>query len=462
MSAIAQHSTHPALPGRIQFFYAIGQLGWATLVNIIGLQLVFFYIPPENAGIPLFITQAVFFVILNAITLIAAGGRLFDAITDPLIGSWSDRLQHKDGRRIPFMRWGALPAGIFCVLMFVPIAPTVSIWNIAWLFTMQLLFYLTLTMYVTPYFALLPELGHTATERLNLSTWISITYALGIVAAAIVPAVAGPISASFGVDTPRAIQIAIAILATLAVLCMYVPVFTIDERKYTQSKPSTVPLLDSLKATLANHNFRFYVVADFVYFMGITIIQTGLLFYVTVLLGLEEGLVLILLGLTVLLSFLAYPAVNLIARRVGKKWLIVFAFFGMGVIFLWIFFFGQGPLDNSTEAYLFAVLYALPLAILGVLPNAVLADIAGHDALKTGEPKEGMYFAARTLLQKMGQTAGIMIFAMLTTFGKDPGNDFGVRLTGLVGCLLCLAAGFVFLRYQEKQLLAEIDQMQAS
>lgn len=447
------------LPGRIQFFYAIGQLGWSTLVNIIGLQLLYFYIPPETAGIPLFITQAVFFVVLNAITLIAAAGRLLDAITDPLIGSFSDRLQHKDGRRIPFMRWGALPAGIFCVLMFVPIASGVSGLNIAWLLLVQALFYISLTMYVTPYFALLPEMGKTANERLNLSTWISITYALGIVAAAIVPALAGPLANALGVDSVRAIQIAIALLATLAVICMYVPVFTIDEHKYTDSKPSSVPLLPSLKATLANSNFRFYVVADFVYFMGITIIQTGLLFYVTVLLGLEEGLVLLLLGITVLLSFIAYPAVNLIARRVGKKNLIVFAFFGMSAIFLWAFFLGQSPLPNTVEAYLFATLYALPLAILGVLPNAVLADIAGHDALKTGEPKEGMYFAARTLLQKMGQTAGIMAFAMLTTFGKDPGNDFGVRLSGLLGCLLCLAAGFVFLRYREKQLLAEIDEM---
>lgn len=458
MTAIT-HPTHTPLPARIQFFYAIGQLGWSTLINIIGIQLLFFYIPPENAGIPLYITQAVFFIVLNAITLIAAAGRLLDAFTDPLIGSFSDRLQHKNGRRIPFMKWGALPAGIFCVLMFVPITDGISGWNIAWLLLVQALFYITLTMYVTPYFALLPEMGKTATERLNLSTWISITYALGIVAAAIVPALAGPLGEAFSLDTPRAIQLAIALMAGIAVICMYIPVLTIDEHKYTDSKPSTVPLLPSLKATLTNPNFRFYVVADFVYFMAITFIQTGLLFYVTVLLGLDEGLVLILLGITVLLSFVAYPFVNLTARRIGKKAMIVFAFFAMSGIFVWVFFFGQSSLPNSTEAYLFAIIYSLPLAILGVLPNAVLADIAGHDALKTEEPKEGMYFAARTLLQKMGQTAGIMVFAMLTTFGKDPGDDLGVRLSGLFGCLLCLAAGFVFLRYQEKQLLREIDEM---
>lgn len=100
-------------------------------------------------------------------------------------------------------------------------------------------------------------------------------------------------------------------------------------------------------------------------------------------------------------------------------------------------------------------MYAFPLAFLGVLPNAVLADIAGHDALKTREKKEGMYFAARTLLQKFGQTFGILVFAMLTTFGVDPGQDLGIRLSGLAGFGLCFLAGVVFTRYKERELLRE-------
>jgi GPH family glycoside/pentoside/hexuronide:cation symporter len=62
----------PGLPLNKQIAYAIGQLGWSTLVNIIGLQLHYFYLPPENAGLPGLITGATFFVVLNAITLIAA------------------------------------------------------------------------------------------------------------------------------------------------------------------------------------------------------------------------------------------------------------------------------------------------------------------------------------------------------------------------------------------------------
>ena len=116
------------------FIYSIGQMGWSILVNIVSLQLVYFYIPPNGSGIKVKITQAVFLVVLNVLTLIAASGRLFDAITDPLIANLSDRWKGKRGRRVPFMLVGAAPAAIFCTLMFIPLVNGVSSINIIWLF----------------------------------------------------------------------------------------------------------------------------------------------------------------------------------------------------------------------------------------------------------------------------------------------------------------------------------------
>ena len=42
----------PSLPPAKQLAYAVGQLGWSTLINIIGLELVYVYLPPSNAGLP--------------------------------------------------------------------------------------------------------------------------------------------------------------------------------------------------------------------------------------------------------------------------------------------------------------------------------------------------------------------------------------------------------------------------
>ena len=59
--------------------------------------------------------------------------RLFDAVTDPIIASISDRWNGVRGRRIPFMSKGAIPAAVFCLLMFVPIVAGESHLNIFWL-----------------------------------------------------------------------------------------------------------------------------------------------------------------------------------------------------------------------------------------------------------------------------------------------------------------------------------------
>ncbi len=439
-----------SLPFSKQMAYATGQLGWSILVNIVGINLVYFYLPPDTSGLPTLITTATFLVVLNAITLILASGRLLDAFTDPWIAGLSDRSLNPRGRRIPFMAKGAFPAAVFLFLMFVPPVSEQSTVNIVWLAVFQALFYVTLTFYLTPFFALLPELGHTPRERLNLSTWISITFALGLILAGLVPGIASAVESAMGLSPLRAFQATIGGLAALAAALMLVPVSTIDEKRYSRGVPSNVPLLDAVKATFANVEFRKFVTADFVYFTGLTIVQTGILFYVTVLLEQEETLASLLLTVLVLGSFLFYPLVNLIAKRTGKKGLMVASFAWMSLVFAAVPTLGNLPLDATAQGYALVLLLSVPLAVLGVLPNAVLADIADADARKTGEAREGMFFASRTLMQKVGQTSGVVVFAMATTLGRDVGDDLGIRLSGVIGFVLCLIASVVFSRYDER------------
>lgn len=447
------------LPLGKQVAYALGQLGWSLLINIVSLTLVYFYIPPEGAGLPLFLPQVSFLIVLNTVTLLAASGRLLDAITDPLIASWSDRWQGSNGRRMPFLKAGALPAAVCCVLMFMPVFEGVSGWNVVWVGGMQLGFFVALTVYVTPYFALLPELGHTSTERLNLSTWISITYALGLMLAAQVPLLAGRLEAAFAWTPVHGVQAAIALLAAVAVLLMWVPTWFIDEQRYVRPASSeAIPMRQALQHTWRNPYFRYYVVADFAYFMGLTMVMTGMLYYITVLLGLDGAMASALLVLMVVVSFVFYPLVNLLARLVGKKPLVVGAFAWMAVTLAGIFFLGRLPLAAETQGYLLTFALAVPVSFLGILPNAILADIADADARVTGKRQEGMFFAARTLLQKFGVTGGVLVFAALTSLGKDPGDDLGLRLSGLLGAALCLLASVYFLRYQEQRLLAAASQ----
>jgi GPH family glycoside/pentoside/hexuronide:cation symporter len=70
-----------------------------------------------------------------------------------------------------------------------------------------------------------------------------------------------------------------------------------------------------------------------------------------------------------------------------------------------------------------------------------------------------MYFAVRNFFYKLGMTAGIMIFTILTLWGKDPGDDLGIRLNGIVGFIFCVIAGLTFLLFREKRIQGEIEDL---
>jgi glycoside/pentoside/hexuronide:cation symporter, GPH family len=121
------------------------------------------------------------------------------------------------------------------------------------------------------------------------------------------------------------------------------------------------------------------------------------------------------------------------------------------MIFVAIYFLGKFPLSAYIQVYALVLCAAFPLAALGILPNAILAEIAQHDAMETGENREGMFFAVKYLFVKMGQTLGIALFAFLTVYGKDPGHDRGLRLNGICGFVLCLGALIFFSRFKEER-----------
>jgi GPH family glycoside/pentoside/hexuronide:cation symporter len=451
-----EDGTTDSLPLKIQVAYAVGQLGWAIPLNLAAFWLIDLYsggfTPGKKGAI----------VVGLALSVIAGGGRVFDAVTDPIIAKWSDEATFDRGRRLPFMLAGAFPAGVFSILLFTPIDTTASLTNAIWLAVMSVCFYFSLTLYGTPYFALLPELSRNTDDRVNLATGLAFGWALGLVAAAQAPAIWNTIESATGYSSIQSIQIAVTILSGIAVACMLVPVFVIDEREYVTSASSSRDLSETLRAFSQNREFLSYVVADFAYFGGLTLIQASLPFYSKILLfpnDQEFGATLVgPLTLSVVLTWLVfYPLVNVLAKRYGKKLLIRCSFLLLGFVYCFITVLGQVPLPPLVQAFGVAILSGIPTAFLAVLPNAVLGDIARIDAEQTGEAQEGMFYAGRTFVQKLGQSLGLFVLPVLLTFGRVPGNDFGVRLSGVFGAGLCFAAFIVFRHYRESKVVDELE-----
>ena len=208
----------------------MAQVGWTTLLAIVTFQLVYFYMPSKELDgsyiYPVLIHQESYAYIFNAVTLVNLLGRVMDSISDPFIAGSSDRCTSALGRRVPFMRYAAIPCAVLCFAMFVPIVRARSVSNIVWL-AAATLFFVSLTIYSVLFMALIPEVGHTSQTRLELNVVLSVGMAIGSMLATL-PTSIGVI---FSDDVVSSCNSHLTICVLSAVL-MLIPSYALDETKY--------------------------------------------------------------------------------------------------------------------------------------------------------------------------------------------------------------------------------------
>ena len=454
--------------------YAIGQLGWSIISGLIGSWLVYFYQPNQeaiNEGMISLIPQGrVVLGLLTIIGLITAFGRVFDAVTDPLVGNWSDKCKSRLGRRIPFLRWSALPLGLVFVLVFCAPVSAVSSINTIWLFITVIAYYFLITCYCTPYTSLLAELPHNQNEKLKLSMCISLTFIVGTCVGYAAPIIWG-IFIGNGMARIPAMRITFAILSCLATIFMLVPAFGIKEKDYCDAQPSNSNMLSSLGKTFKNKDFKIFVCQDIIYWFGLAMFQTGLPFFVTSLLHLPEAWTTYMMGGLTFLSLIYYPFVTKMTAKWGKKKLLVAAFAGFVLTFGFTALSGEkiGFIPVTVQAVIIVVLGSFPQAIFGIIPQTIVADIALSDEVQTGESRSGMFYAARTFAMKLGQSLAMLLFTSLATIGvakavsgaateQAAGSPLGYRIVALVASLCCIAGGLIMSFFNEKKVMATINE----
>ena len=184
--------------------------------------------------------------------------------------------------------------------------------------------------------------------------------------------------------------------------------------------------------------------------------QSGLNFFVTSLMKLPETMNTVLyLGMT-LISVILYAFVGMLQKKFAKKALITFAFVEFSVVYL-ITALSQGQ-AGTNKGMIFGILVMLlaapSMAILGILPQTVVADIARSDEINTGENHDGMFFAARTFAMKMGQSLAALLFTSFATIGRA--NGTGYRIAAVSSTVLCMLAAFLMSRYDEKKVMGDL------
>ena len=454
------------LPMGKLILFALGQYGWSLASFGVSNLLNYFYMSPEKADatriFPPYLFEGrvlLFFPILGVIAFLA---RLFDGVTNPLIASWSDRSRSRLGRRRFFMALSCVPFALFAVLVFMPpqsfaAEPSLraSLGNTLWVTAMSLAFYFFFVMYNAPYNALISELGHNPKERLTISTVISVTWALGFFTGYSVYAVKDLFAAA-GMSQVAAFQTVQAVYAALALALMLLPVLFIDERRYAAYGSSDEGTFKALGSSLKNRQFFRFLVAEFLYWIAQTVLQMSLVYFVVTILGIDEGMTTLLMAAMFIFSFAFYLPVVWWTNRVGKKRVLVWGFALLTASFSIFALMGVLKIGSAAFAWIAVAFSALPNAIFGILPNAVVADIAEADGIETGSFKAGMFFGVRTFETNLGISVANILLPSLLTLGMTAHNPAGIRMTAIVSGLICAVGMLVFVSYNEKSVLASL------
>ena len=473
--------------------FSLGQFGWSLLGGIISAWLVTFFMPTEVDVTQLHATQYIVGGLaiggfLTIIGLITAVSRIFDAVTDPLIASLSDRSRNKRGRRIPFMQLAAIPFAVITVLLFCIDFGAGNWANILWVSIMIVLFYFFMTMYCTPYNALISEFGQNQEDRMFISTAISFTYLFGTLFAYLPFVIAGAnysdgkyspkfvtgLLLNSGLDQAAAyawsFRICFIVLAVIAAVAMLIPAFALKETEFIDPKPSDENVFRSLVSTFKNKDFRAFSASDIMYWVGLTMFQTGLPYFVKVSMGFDAGMTMLFMGGMSILAAVFYPFVTKFVKKFGKKKLVIAGFLGLALCYAIAAISSipgvcpnEGDGSNGLSwafGIAIMVISALPMALLGIIPQSIVADVAEAEAKTTGQNREGMFFAARTFAMKFGQSLAMVLFTSLAvamkageTSSEVYPDKSGMIIVAAVAVAFCILGAVILVFYREKHVM---------
>lgn len=414
----------------VMLMYAAGFIGISIFTQVTVKWYQYFYAPPIEASMTVLVP-------LGFVGLAMIIARVFDSVADPLVAYYSDNLSHPLGRRVPFVLYGSVPLALSFIMLWFPPVEGPSIFNGIYLTVMLSIFFIFFTVVVAPYLALVNEMTRTNSERVSLTTLQGGAQIVGVIVA---EAGSGLLINLYGF---RIMGLSLGLLALAALLLT--PIFVREDTSYGPQLKA-ISLWSSIRLTFSNSNFLCLLVTYNAGFFGINTITIALPYINKVLLRTTAEASGLMTAASFLTSLLFIPAIPTLSARLGRKKLLMAASLLVMVALMLCGLFGTVLSYNA--AFVVMVLTGIPMAVMFVIPNALLADVAELDSIMHGMRRESMFFGARGLITKA--TIGLSSFVtplLFNTFGYSLERPLGLQLCGPLAGLSVLIGAFFLNRY---------------
>jgi len=372
------------LPLKLKILYSTGDISTSAPLALVSFYYLFFLtdvvgMRPDLAG------------------WVVAIGKIWDAVNDPLFGLLSDRIRSRWGRRRVLLLFGAVPLGTAYALMW--LRPDLGTAGLMIYYSLTfILFDTAYTAVHVGYNSLTPELTTDYDERSSLNGYrmaYAISSALGVIILATV--------LSWSIDSPTVLYSTIGLIVGVVIIIPPLIVFQVT-RDHTFAAPEeNISLLDSIRYTVSSRPFLMVMGIYLLSWTAASVLSAVLVYYANYYLQIpEQSNNFILLAYGAAIVFI--PLTVWLANRLDKRRAFVIGSLTwiaalLGIVLL-------RPADIAA-AYVLVGLSGLGIATTYVIPWSMLPDVIEHDQVRSGQRREGSYYAMAAFFQKLGTGAAL-------------------------------------------------------
>ncbi|MHA1309969.1 MAG: MFS transporter [Candidatus Helarchaeota archaeon] len=389
------------LPRLQTFAYSIVKLGWSIPSSSIGFLIYFYQIKMGLSWEYISLAHLIYM--------------FWNAANDPLLGIMSDRTHHKLGRRVPYIRYGAIPFALSFILLWVPnfFLNSANQFGLFLYFLGVLFFYDTMfTLVAIVTISLLGELAITAKIRTRITFFSGMIAGVG--ASLIVYLTPMLLINDMPLQEPiDPFQIFVLVMGFISCISLLVGSLFLKEKKiFYEEYEKQLNFVDSIKYCVKNKSFMIIEGTIFCNTFITAFLNAGLTYYIDYVLNLS--------GIMAVIPIIIFSAGNFIgsilfsysAGKIGirKSILIGMPVLSLGFLSL---FFGT----NIYEVIGPLLVVGFGTSVMGLFLDPLIVDVADVDELRTGVRREAAYFGINALITKPAESfAAISLTSLLALF----------------------------------------------
>lgn len=381
---------------------------------------------------------------------------IFHGIWNAVLGYISDNTRSKYGRRRPYLL-AAIPLLLIGMVMMFSLFQVEESLKISIYIFAGILFWSGFGMYYTPYAALGAELTDDYDQRTTLRTYARVFGIFGNLIGMVLPLAAVSLLSQKGMSESSAWQSVALIIAAISVVSILITWRStrgkekIKEAQSEKYKLSVANIFLDYWVILRLKPFKYLIGVIVMFTMANTMYNSSMVFFARYSLGLHDEITSSVFLITIVANLLLTPVITFLAKRWGKKDVMVFsmAVTGIGCIVLKII-----GIDSYSALLVYVCIFSLSYSCYWQIINAILYDISEVGEFVTGKRMEGSILSIFCLVGAISMSVSTQLMGLVLKLGgynvqlqelpQSAVNVIELMFTLIPGCCLLIAVAFQY------------------